>query len=102
MYGEIRSRRLLPKSGVCSGRLLLEVNCGVLESMVSGMAVILGSLLALRRSRRCPGSPSGQCGGCCRGYRPLHLIWRRPEGPAGRGLALVKARSAFKGRAHTA
>ena len=33
MYGEIRSRRLLPDSGVCSGRLLLKVHCGALEGM---------------------------------------------------------------------
>ena len=32
---------------------------------------------------------------------PPGVAWRRPEGPAGRGLEMVKARAAFEGRAHT-
>ena len=51
----------------CSDRLLLEVHCGVLESMVPGMAVVLGSLLALRRSRWCPGCSCGRYRPPCRG-----------------------------------
>ena len=52
MYEEIRSRRLLPESGRCSGRLLLKVHCGALESMTPGVAVVLRNSLALRGSRR--------------------------------------------------
>jgi len=58
------------------------------------------SSLVLRRSRRRPGSSSGRHGGSCRGYRPLRLMWRRSEGPAGGGLDLVKARAAPEGRGH--
>ena len=100
MYGEIRSRRLLPESGVCSGRLLLEVHCGVLESMVPGMAVVLGSLLALRRSRWCPGDSCVRRGDCSSGYRPLCLSWRSAEGPAGGGFALVKVHTTSESYAH--
>ena len=60
MYGEIRSRRLLPDSGVCSGRLLLKVYCGALEGMAPGVAVVLGDVLISQRSCRRP------CGSCLR------------------------------------
>ena len=97
MYGEIRSCRLLPKSGVCSGRLRLEVNCGVLESRAPGVAVILGSPLALQRSHRHPGDSCGHRGGRCGRYRPPCLSWRSAEGSADGGLALVKARTSSEG-----
>ena len=100
MYGEIRSRRLLPESGVCSGRSLLEVHCGVLESVAPGMAVVMGGSLVLQRSRRRPSDSYGCRGGCCGRYRPPCLTWRCAEGPADGGLALVKVRTAFEGRAH--
>ena len=58
------------------------------------------SSLVLRRSRRHPGSSCGRHGGSCRGYRPLHLTWRRSEGPAGGGLDRVKVRAVPEGRAH--
>ena len=61
----IRSRRLHLESGVSSGRLLLEVHCCALESVAPGVAVILGTSLALRGSRQRPGDSCGRHGGCC-------------------------------------
>ena len=49
MYEEVRSRRLLPESGVCSGRSLSEVHCRALKSMASGVG-------------GCPGSRPWSCG----------------------------------------
>ena len=42
-----------------SGRSLLKVHCGALESMAPGVAVVLRSSLALRGSRR---RPDDSCG----------------------------------------
>ena len=100
MYGEIRSRRLLSESRVCSGRLLLEVHCGVLEGMAPGMAIVLGSPLVLRRSCRRLGDSCGRRGGCCGRYRPLCPSWRSAEGSAGVGLSLVNVLTTFEGCAH--
>ena len=50
MYGEIRSCRLLPESGVSSGRLLSEVHYYALESVAPGVAVFRGSPLVFRGS----------------------------------------------------
>ena len=55
----------------------------------------------LWRSRRRPCDSCGCRGVFCRGYRPPYLTCWHLEGPAGGGLALVKARAAFEGRAHT-
>ena len=49
----------------CSGCSLLKVHCGALGSMALGVVVILGSPLALRRSRRCPGDSCGHRDDCC-------------------------------------
>ena len=100
MYGEIRSRLLLPKSGMNSGRPLLEVHCGALESVAPGVAVVLRGSLVLQRSRRRPGDSCGRRGGYCGGYRPPRLTWRYAEGPADGGLALVKIRTMSEGCAH--
>ena len=100
MYGEIRSRCLLPESVMCGGWPLLKVHCGALESVAPGMAVVLGGSLVLRVSRRRPGGSCGRHGCRCGGYRPPCVTWRRAEGPAGGSLALVKARAAFEGRTH--
>ena len=59
------------------------------------------SSLALRRSRRRPGSSGGQRGSCCRGYCPLRSPWQCFEGPAGGDLDLVMVRTAPEGRTHT-
>ena len=68
--GDHGSRRLLPESQGCSGRVLWEVHCGVWRrAWLSSWA----SSLVLRRSR-----------------------WR----PAGQGLVLVKAGVASESRAH--
>ena len=66
----------------------------------AGRAVVLGSVLAWRRScrRRC--GSCGRRGISCRGYRPLCATWRCLEGPAGGSLAPVKARAAFEGCTH--
>jgi len=100
MYGEIRSRLLLPKSGMNSGRPLLEVHCGALESVAPGVAVVLRGSLVLQRSRRRPGDSCGRRGGCCGRYRPPCLSWRSAEGSADGGLDLVKIRTPPKGCAH--
>ena len=68
--------------------------------MALGVAVVLGGVLALRRSRWRPCGSSGRSGISYRGYRPLCAMWRRFEGPAGGSLAPVKARAAFEGCAH--
>jgi len=67
MYREIRSRRLLPESGMNSGRPLLEVHCGALESVVPGVAVVLGGSLVFQRSRWRPGDSCGRRGGVVEG-----------------------------------
>jgi hypothetical protein len=66
----------------------------------AGRAVVLVDVLALRRSRRHPDSSCGCRGDCYGGYRPLGVAWQSVEGLSGRGLAPVKARAAFEGRAH--
>ena len=95
--GDRGSRRLLPESRGCSGRALWKVHCGVwrLEWQSSW-----ASSLALRRSRQRPCSSCGRRGSRCRVYRPPGVAWRRPEGPAGQGLVLVKAGAAPEGCAH--
>ena len=95
---EGRSRRLLPESRGCSGRALWEVHCGEWRrAWQSSWA----SSLVLRKSRRRPGGSSGRRGRCCGGYHPPGVAWQRSEGPAGRGLDLVKVRAAPEGHAHT-
>ena len=66
----------------------------------AGRAVVLGGVLAWRRSRwrRC--GSSGRHGRSCRGYRPLCATWRCLEGPAGGSHAPVKAWAALEGCAH--
>ena len=100
MYEEIRSRRLLPESWGYSGRLLLKVHCGALESMAPSVAVVLGSSLALRGLRRRPGDSCGHRGGYCGRYRPPCLTWRCTEGPADGGLTLVKVRTSSEDCVH--
>ena len=100
MYGGSEVVVFSPNRG-CRGWPLLKVHCGALGSMALGVAVILGSPLALRRSRRCPGDSCGRRGGRCGGYRSPCSTWRRVKGPAGGGLALVKTRTPSKGCAHT-
>jgi len=58
------------------------------------------SSLALRRSRRRPGSSRGRRGGSCGEYHSPRSAWRCSEDPAGGGLDLVKVRTAPEGRAH--
>ena len=43
----VRSRRLLPESGVRSGCVLWKVHCGVLEGKAPGVAVVLDDVLGL-------------------------------------------------------
>ena len=93
-----RSRRL-PRIGGVQWQHTVE---STLESEAPGVQSSWVSSLALRRSRRCPGSSSGRNGGRYRGYRPLRLTWRCSEGPAGGGLDLVKVRTTPEGRAHVA
>ena len=70
------------------------------EDHGAGRAVVLGGVLALRRSRWRPCGSSGCRGISCRGYRPLCAMWQCLEGPAGGSLTPVKARAAFEGCAH--
>ena len=46
-----------------------------LWGMVSGVAVVLGIVLVLRRSRRHPACPSSQRGRRCRVYSPPNVAW---------------------------
>jgi len=62
-----------------------------LWGMASGVAVILGIVLVLRRSRRRPACPSSQRGRRCRVYNPLDVAWWRSMSPAGQGLAYICA-----------
>ena len=78
----------------------VESNCGALKSMAPGVAVVLGGVLTSQRSRRRPCGSSGRRGDCCGGYCPPGVAWQSVEGSAGWGLAPVKARTAFEGRAH--
>ena len=98
--GNLRSRHLLPESVVCSGQLLWNVHCGELESTAPGMAVDLGSSLALRGLRWCSGDSCRRCGVLCTKYRPPCLSWRSAEGPIDGGLALVKVRTPSGGPPH--
>ena len=62
-----------------------------LWDMAPGVAVVLASSLALRRSRQRPDSPSRRRGRRCRVYRLLGVAWRRSVGSAGQGLAYICA-----------
>ena len=64
-----------------------------LWGMASGVAVILASSSALRRSRRRPDSPSRRCGRRCRVYHLPDVAWWPSVGPAGQGLAYICAPS---------
>jgi len=59
--------------------------------MASGVAVILGIVLVLRRSRRRPACPSCQRGRRCRAYSSPDVAWWRSMSPAGQGLAYICA-----------
>ena len=98
--GQGRSRRSSPNQGRAVAEYCRKYTMPHWRVRRRAWQLSWASFLALRRSCRCPGSSSGWCGGCCRGYRPLRLAWRRPEGPAGGSLDLVKARAAPEGRAH--
>ena len=54
MYGEISKVVVSPPN---RGRTVVGCCCRALESMASGEAVVLGSPLALQRTRRCPAAP---------------------------------------------
>ena len=53
------------------------------------MAVVLD--IALRRSRRRPASPNRRRGHRCRVYNSPDVAWWRSVGPAGQGLAYIRA-----------
>ena len=55
----------------------------ILWGMASGVAVILGIVLVLRRSRRRPACPSSQRGHRCWVYSSPNVAWCRSMSPAG-------------------
>ena len=65
MYEKSQKSLSSPESWECSSRLLQKVHCRALESMASGVAVVLRSFLALRGSHRHPGDSCGHRGDCC-------------------------------------
>ena len=86
--GDRGSRRLSPESRGCSGRTLWEVHYGAWRRAWQSSWV---SSLVLRKSRQHPVSPSSQRGHRCRVYSPPDVAWWRSVGPAGQGLAYIRA-----------
>jgi len=66
----------------------------------SGVAVILGKLLAMRRQRQCPVAPVGGVATSVEHtVLRVHPVWN-DEGAANGGLALVKHHTTSKGFSH--
>jgi len=71
-----------------------------LQSMASGVTVVLGSFFSHAGIALASCDSYGRCGVFRGKYGPLCLTWQSAEGPVDGGLALVKVRTSSEGLPH--
>ena len=71
MYGEISKVVVFPPN---LGRTVEGSCCCVLESMASGVTVVLGSPFSPAENAPAYSGANGRCGGCCWSYCPPHRL----------------------------